>query len=150
MIPAQSQGRLVILTDGRETRGELTNMAAALTSGQVELLAMLYEADQGQDAYVEEVKLPSYLYQGDAYSMTVTVVSNYETDAQIQIWMGTMQAEDYAVHLNRGTNQFQFRQEVTGRMWKASRSGWPRRGIPAGRMTAITPTRWWTPCPGCW
>ena len=114
MIPAEGAGRLVILTDGRETRGELANTAAALTSGRVELLAMLYEADQGKDAYVENVKLPSYLYQGDAYSMTVTVVSNYETDAQIQLWMGTMQTDAYAVHLNRGTNQFQFRQEVKG------------------------------------
>jgi len=114
MIPAEGAGRLVILTDGRETRGELANTAAALTSGQVELLAMLYETSQGQDAYVENVKLPGYLYQGDAYSITVTVVSNYETDAQIQIWMGTMQTDAYAVHLSRGTNQFQFRQEVTG------------------------------------
>ncbi len=114
MIPAEGAGRLVILTDGRETRGELANTAAALTSGQVELLAMLYDTGQGQDAYVENVKLPGYLYQGDAYSMTVTVVSNYETDAQIQIWMGTMQTDAYTVHLSRGTNQFQFRQEVTG------------------------------------
>ncbi len=114
MIPAEGAGRLVILTDGRETRGELANTAAALTSGQVELLAMLYDTGQGQDAYVENVRLPGYLYQGDAYSMTVTVVSNYETDAQIQIWMGTMQTDAYTVHLSRGTNQFQFRQEVTG------------------------------------
>ncbi|MBD5527471.1 MAG: VWA domain-containing protein [Lachnospiraceae bacterium] len=114
MIPAQGAGRLVILTDGRETRGELANTASALMAGQVEVLALLYETNQGQDAYVEEVKLPSYLYKGDAYSMTVTVQSNYETDAQIQIWMGSMQTDAYAVHLNRGTNRFQFRQEVTG------------------------------------
>lgn len=114
MIPAQGAGRLVILTDGRETRGELTNTASALTAGQVEVLALLYEPEQGQDAYVEEVKLPGYLYQGDSYSMTVTVQSNYDTDAQLQIWMGSMQTAAYEVHLNRGTNRFQFRQEVTG------------------------------------
>lgn len=114
MIPAEGAGRLVLLTDGRETRGELSNTTAALLSGQVELLAMLYETSQGQDAYVENVKLPGYLYQGDVYSITVTVVSNYDTEAEIQIWMGTMQTDAYSVHLNRGTNQFQFRQEVTG------------------------------------
>ncbi len=114
MLPPEGAGRLVLLTDGRETRGELANTAAALLSGRVELLAMLYETSQGQDAYIENVKLPGYLYQGDVYSITVTVVSNYETDAEIQIWMGTMQTDAYGVHLNRGTNQFQFRQEVTG------------------------------------
>lgn len=114
MIPAQGAGRLVILTDGRETRGDLTNTASALTAGQVEVLSLLYEPEQGQDAYVEEVKLPGYLHQGDAYSMTVTVQSNYETDAQLQIWAGSMQTAAYSVHLSRGTNCFQFRQEVTG------------------------------------
>ncbi|MCM1542468.1 MAG: VWA domain-containing protein [Blautia sp.] len=114
MIPANGAGRVVILTDGKETRGSLAGTASALVSRQVELLALVYDAGQGQDAYVENVELPSYLYQGDSYSMTVTVESNYETDAQIQIWMGTMQTAGYDVHLNRGSNQFRFQQKVTG------------------------------------
>ncbi len=63
---------------------------------------------------MENVELPGYLYPGDAYTITVTVESNYETDAQIQIWMGSMQTAAYEVHLNRGANQFKFRQEVEG------------------------------------
>ncbi len=114
MLPSEGAGRIVILTDGRETRGDLAGTASALAARQVELLAMVYETVQGQDAYVEQVVLPGYLYQGDMYSMTVTVESNYETDAQLQIWMGTMQTESYDVHLNRGTNQFRLRQQVTG------------------------------------
>lgn len=114
MIPTDGAGRVVVLTDGMETKGAIANTASALVSGQIELLAMVYDVERGQDAYVENVELPSYLYQGDAYSMTVTVESNYETDAQIQIWMGTMQTEAHDVHLNRGTNRFQFRQQVRG------------------------------------
>ncbi|MCM1119569.1 MAG: VWA domain-containing protein [bacterium] len=114
MLPAEGAGRVVILTDGRETRGNLLSTASALSSRQIELLAMVYETEQGPDAYVERVELPSYLYQGDAYSMTVTVESNYETDAQLQIWAGTMQTAAYDVHLSKGSNRFQLRQEVTG------------------------------------
>ncbi len=114
MLPSDGAGRVVILTDGRETRGAIANTASALVSGDVELLACVYEVNQGQDAYIENVELPSYLYQGDAYSMTVTVESNYETDAQIQIWMGTIQQQCYDVHLSRGENQFRFRQQVMG------------------------------------
>ena len=113
MMPSDGAGRVVILTDGRETKGDFTSMASALASGKVELLACVYETEQKQDAYVEKVELPGYLYQGDAYSMTVTVESNYETDAQIQIWFGSRQAECYEVHLGRGRNQFRFRQTVT-------------------------------------
>lgn len=114
MLPGEGAGRLVVLTDGRQTKGDLTNTAAGLASAQTELLAFVYETEQGQDAYVENVELPGYLYQGDAYSMTVTVVSNYDTDAQIQIWMGSIQTQSYEVHLHSGTNQFRFRQQVMG------------------------------------
>lgn len=114
MIPADGAGRIVVLTDGKETRGNAAGTASALVSRQIELLGLVYDVYQGPDAYVENVELPSYLYQNDAYSMTVTVESNYETDAQIQIWMGTMQTESYDVHLNRGANRFRFRQEVRG------------------------------------
>lgn len=114
MIPTDSAGRVVILTDGRETKGNLAGMASALTARDVELLAYVYETEEGRDAYVENVELPDYLYQGDLYSMTVTVESNYETEARIQIWAGGKQAEEYEVHLNRGSNQFQFKQRVSG------------------------------------
>lgn len=114
MIPSGSAGRVVFLTDGKETKGELANTAPALLSGQVELLAVLFDTEQGADAYVEKVELPAYLYQGDAYTMTVTVESNYETDAELQVFMGSVQTQAYEVHLRRGTNRFQFRQTVTG------------------------------------
>lgn len=114
MIPAGAAGRIVVLTDGRETKGDLTNLTSALLSRQVELLARVYKTEGGKDAYVENVELPAYLYQGDLYSMTVTVESNYEAAAKLQIRTGEVLREEYAVHLNRGTNQFRFRQEVIG------------------------------------
>ena len=114
MIPTDSAGRVVILTDGRETKGNLAGMASALAAREVELLAYVYETEGGQDVYVENVELPGYLYQGDLYSMTVTVESNYETDARIQIWMGEEQTGEYGVRLNRGSNQFRFQQRVRG------------------------------------
>ncbi len=114
MLPAGGAGRVVVLTDGKETKGELTATASAVLARDAQLLALTWESVQGQDAYVENVELPSYLYQGDAYTMTVTVASNYETDAQLQIYMGSVQTQSYDVHLNRGENRFQFRQTVTG------------------------------------
>lgn len=114
MIPADGAGRVVILTDGKETRGTIAGAATALVSRDIELLAKTYEVTVGDDAYIEDVELPSYLYQGDAYTMTVTVESNYDTDAVLSIWMGTIRTAAYDVHLNRGTNRFRFRQKVEG------------------------------------
>lgn len=114
MIPENAAGRLVILTDGKETKGNVESTASALVSRNVELLSVVYDVTQGKDAYIENVEIPSYLYAGDSYSMTVTVVSSYDTDAAIQIWMGSEKKEETKVHLNKGTNQFVLKQKVSG------------------------------------
>lgn len=114
LIPENSAGRLVILTDGKETKGNIASTASALVSKDVELLSVLYDVQQEKDAYIENVELPSYLYAGDSYSMTVNVVSNYDTDAVLQIWMGSQQKSQTDVHLNKGSNQFVLKQKVSG------------------------------------
>lgn len=114
MIPDNGAGRLVILTDGRETKGSIESTASALVSRNVELLSVVYDVTADKDAYIENVELPGYLYAGDSYSMTVTVESNFDTDAALQIWMGTEQKSETDVHLNKGSNQFVLKQKVSG------------------------------------
>ena len=114
MIPDGSAGRIVILTDGRQTRGNIDNTASAVISRGVELLSVVYDTAQGSDAYIDNVDMPSYLYAGDAYSMTVTVMSNYETDADLEVWVGNKKKSDTQVHLNTGSNSFVLKQKVSG------------------------------------
>mgnify|MGYP004509392865 CR=1 FL=1 len=114
MIPEGSAGRLVILTDGRQTRGNIDNTASAVLTRGVELLSVVYDMAQGKDAYIDNVEMPSYLYAGDAYSMTVSVMSNYETDADLEIWMGNAKKSTTSVHLNKGSNSFVLKQKVSG------------------------------------
>ncbi len=78
----------------------------------MQLYSVLYEdTKQGSDAYIENVEMPEYLYPGDSYSMTVTVESNYETDAKLQLLQGTEMVSQTGVHLNKGSNRFVFETE---------------------------------------
>ena len=112
LIPGEYSKRLVVLTDGRETRGDIRNMAQALTAGQAELLTLLYENEETPDAYVDNVTLPAYLHPGDKYSVTVLVESNYDTDAVIALYNGSRQTAANSVHLNKGSNRFVFSAQV--------------------------------------
>ena len=105
LIPGEYSKRLVVLTDGRETRGDIRNMAQALTAGQAEFLTLLYENEETPDAYIDNVTLPAYLHPGDKYSVTVLVESNYDTDAVIALYSGSSQTAANSVHLNRGSNR---------------------------------------------
>lgn len=112
LIPTDCSGRLVLLTDGKETRGDIYHMGQALLASQAEFLTLIYEDEETPDAYIDNVALPSYLHPGDKYSITVLVESNYDTDAVIALYNGSTQAASNGVHLNRGSNRFVFSSQV--------------------------------------
>lgn len=118
MIPAEYSKRLVVLTDGKETRGDIQNMAQALTASRAEFLTLLFTQEEMPDAYIDSVVLPSYLHPGDKYSVTVLVESNYDTEAVLALYDGSQQTAANSVHLNKGRNRFVFSAQVgaeTGR-----------------------------------
>lgn len=112
MIPGDCGGRILLLTDGRQTGGDIQNMARVLAAGKTEFLTLLYESEEVRDAYIENVEIPSYLHPGDEYAVTVLVESNYETDAELGIYSGSSRAMSGRVHLNAGSNRFVFRQQA--------------------------------------
>jgi len=112
MLPNNSNGRLVILSDGKETRGNMQNLSHIFSPGKIELLSLKYENEQQKDAYIGNVTMPSYLHPGDRYSVTVTIESNYETDGKIGLYHSSILSEENAVHINKGTNRFSFQQTV--------------------------------------
>lgn len=112
LLSQNANKRLVVLTDGKETRGDIQHMAQALSASQVEFLTLLYEDVQTQDAYVDNVVLPAYLHPGDKYTIQVTVESNYDTDAVITLYNGSQETSANQVHLNKGSNRFVFSEQV--------------------------------------
>lgn len=113
LIPSDAGGRLVILTDGKETKGDINRMAQALTNSGTELLTLIYEDTVTQDAYVDNVSVPSYLHPGDKYTIDVVVESNYDTDAVIALYNGSTLVSNNSVHLSKGSNHFVFNSQVS-------------------------------------
>ncbi len=112
LIPEDYSKRLVVLTDGKQTRGDVEHMGQALSAGRVEFLTLLYEDEETSDTYIDNVTLPSYLHPGDKYAITVMVESNYETDAVIDLYNGSTRTASNSVHLNKGSNRFVFSAQV--------------------------------------
>lgn len=112
MIPGGASGRIVLLTDGKETSGDIQHMAGVITAARTEFLTLLYEDVVTSDAYIENVTLPTYLHPGDKYSVNVQVESNFDTDAIIELYNGSEKVAENAVHLNKGSNRFAFSRQV--------------------------------------
>lgn len=114
LIPADSAGRIVVLTDGKQTAGDIENTASMIRSGEISLEAYVLGSESGDDCYIESVDMPDELHPGDKYYMTVALESNFETDAVIKIMSGETVVTQEAVHLRSGHNEFIFEETVTG------------------------------------
>ncbi len=114
MFDEKTTGRIVLLTDGRETKGRLSRMETALSKSDIELCALFFDTRPKKDVYPSEVQIPSVLHAGDAYRMQVKVESNYETDATIDLMSATRRIQQQQVHLLPGENNFVFGMEVGG------------------------------------
>ncbi len=113
LLPSDGAGRIVVLTDGRETAGNIDNAASVFLSDDIALESVLIPAESGEDAYVKAVEMPETLHSGESYYMTVSVESNYETNAQVVLTSGGREVARESVHLQRGSNEFVFEENVT-------------------------------------
>ncbi len=102
--------RLVLITDGSENEGSMSLAASTVTAGDVELEVITLEdsISDGNEVYVEDLSVPSVVRVGDKYNITVTVVSNVETDARLLLYAGRSLKGQQDIRLSIGTNQFVF------------------------------------------
>lgn len=106
MIPDDSIGRIVILTDGKETIGDVQNLQNLISDNNIEICARLFEDTVAKDVYIEYVDMPDKMASGDAYSMKITVYSSYPTDAVLKVWNKSEVQEEMNVSLSTGENTF--------------------------------------------
>lgn len=106
LIPDNSKGRIVVVSDGRETIGDIAGTLSLLKEEEIELCAKMIDSSSGNDVYIQEISMPETLYSGDAYSLQVTVFSSYSTSAVIKVWSGSQVLKEMNVNLTTGENTF--------------------------------------------
>ena len=115
MLPSDTAGRIVVLTDGRETAGNIERTASLFVGDDISLEAILISSDSGEDAYVKNVEMPETLHEGESYYLKVAVESNYDTDAKIIVSSGGHEVAREEVRLQKGSNEFVFQEEVSSK-----------------------------------
>ena len=100
-------GRVVLLSDGRQTAGEPTDLAAAARQRgvAVETVALTRQPD---DAAVTRLQAPGALHAGDPLSLEVTVRSTVEAPAVLTVRRNGVAVGHQKVTLGTGDNPYLF------------------------------------------
>jgi Ca-activated chloride channel homolog len=106
-------GRIVLLSDGAQTRGDA--LAAAQALG-VPIDTLAYQAPARPEIWVAGMDVPRTLREGEEYTISVLVGSSEATEAQLAIDDGTAQLVAQQVRLAPGENRltYQARAGVPG------------------------------------
>jgi uncharacterized membrane protein len=107
LLPAGSQRRLVILSDGIETVGDSIESARLAAAAGIRIdVHPLGQMEDRPEVYLAEVVAPTRLTAGDRFELQVTVASKRVTNALLRVLSDGVVAYEEGAALARGENRF--------------------------------------------
>lgn len=112
-MPEDSAKRIVLITDGNENEGDLRETAEqVIASGCVFEVKKLQE-NISDEVYVSDMSIPEAVGMGENFNIRVEVESNVACPATVSLYSGRTLKGQQEVMLQKGTNQFVFRDTQT-------------------------------------
>jgi len=158
LLPRDATGRIVLVSDGRETRGALANALPGLISRGVPVDVLRLPASDSGDVSVDQVSIPRAVRPGEVTPLQGIVHSRRETRATVRLWREGALEEERVVDLVPGRNRVEFEiveEEVGVHLYEVDVSaegdgfsGNDRDGLlvevrPAARVAIVTPQGIW-------
>jgi Ca-activated chloride channel homolog len=100
--------RLVLVTDGNENAGHISNMLPRLKQESVHVYTVPMQARTNHDVWVENVMAPSNVAAEEAFPVEVHVYSQVDTDGDVEVQNGDKSLGKNHVHLVKGLNRIAF------------------------------------------
>ena len=100
--------RLVLLTDGNQTEGDVWRVLARLKEAKVRVFPIPAKVRDDGDAWLEGIEVPQGLRKGEPVTVTVRAFSPAEARARVLLRTGNTVLGNRAVRLTAGMNRFSF------------------------------------------
>jgi len=114
LLPADARRRIVLVSDGRPTSGDVTDEVAELAVAGIPVDVWTLDGPGGADAAVTTVELPDVARAGDAVPVVVHVDATEPTPATVILRRDGAEVERQQVELEPGDNEIRFTDEPGG------------------------------------
>lgn len=116
-----SAKRIVLITDGEENQGDLLKSIPIINKENIDVKVYKVDNAIGDEAYVEEVKVPDNISIGEEFSVITKIQSNVQTKAKLSLFSGRDKKGEQEVQLEKGSNTFVFKDVQTTGGFKSYR-----------------------------
>lgn len=108
LIPSHARGKLVLITDGLETEGDVLTELKLVKERGIKVEAVPIERKLEEEALVTKVELPERLFKGEAFHLQVEVESTMESEGVLYIYEENREVARETIRLAPGKNTFLF------------------------------------------
>lgn len=115
LFPANSNKRVVLISDGEENSGNAGGIALSLQEQGIDFKYHKVEKSAGEEALVEKIEVPERLALDEEFNLVVTINSTAVQKAKLSLVSERTKLSEQTVQLQKGSNKFVFRDKaVTG------------------------------------
>jgi Mg-chelatase subunit ChlD len=104
LLPADSQKRLVLLSDGGENSGRAADAARLALARGVPLDVVILPSEHGADVILTGVEAPSEAREEQELAISVRLNANYATSGRLQIFVDGQLAQELDVTIPAGSS----------------------------------------------
>jgi uncharacterized membrane protein len=109
LLPAESQKRIVLLSDGGENSGRAVDAARLAAVRGVPLDVVTLPSEHGADVLVSSVDAPSLAREGQEIALSTSIRSSFATSGKLQVFVDGQLAAEQNVSLAAGQNNLPVR-----------------------------------------
>lgn len=109
LLPADTQKRLVLLSDGGENSGRAADAARLALARGVPIDVVPLPSERGADAIITALDAPALAREGQEMALTVAISSNYATTGRLQLFIDGQLASEQQLTIASGANSYAVR-----------------------------------------
>ena len=112
-LPADTASRLVLMSDGVQTRGDVLSAAAAAVAADVPVDVVPLDQKTFPDVRVVSVRSPTHADEGEALDLRVVTASTVEADLDVRVKRDGVVIHTGKVHVSAGEDVMRLRETAS-------------------------------------
>ncbi|HEY8087328.1 MAG TPA: VWA domain-containing protein [Polyangiaceae bacterium] len=112
-LPADAVGRVVLVTDGVETRGDALAAAAAAVSADVQVDVVVLDQKKVPDVRVVSVRAPPRADEGEPFELRVVTSSAVATDVELRVRRDDGEVRTVRTRIEKGEDVLRLRETAS-------------------------------------
>ncbi len=107
-IETDTYGRVILLSDGKETKGNAETTAVELAYQQIRVDCAFFSTENtgSDEVQINDMSIPENAYAGDAFTVSITVNSTVQTSGVLTIYDDDSKSMTKEVAIEKGINTY--------------------------------------------